>query len=107
MTFDKHPNVRAVVEEEDRGGEVLDTEQTIRDKIVHVMSIYPRISVSMLQIGVGTSLMPALWKPLLAKMIQDGQILEERKTYRTPSDRQQSYTILSLNPDYKATATTN
>lgn len=106
MTITNHPNVKATLGEEDLGGEVLDTEQTIRDKIVHVLSIYPRISVSMLQIGVGTSLMPGLWKPILQRMIQEGQVLEERKMYRTPTDRQQSYTILSLNPDFKAATNT-
>lgn len=98
MTISNHPNVKAV-SDEDEGGEVLDTEKTIRDKIIHVLSIYPRISTSMLQIGVGTSLMPSLWKPILNQMMADGLVLEERKMFRTPSDRQQSYTILSLNPE--------
>jgi len=102
MSITNHPNVRAAIamskEELDELpiGEVIDTDKTIRDKIIHVLSIYPQISTSMLQIGVGTSLMPALWKPVLEKMIEEGIVKRVRKTVVTPTDRQQSYTILSL-----------
>jgi hypothetical protein len=99
MAIENHPNVKATLVEDGLEGEVLDSEKTIRDKIIHVLTIYPRISTSMLQIGVGTSLMPGLWKPILQGMIQEGIIIQERKIFKTPTDRDQSYTILSLNPD--------
>ena len=104
MSFTNHPNVKEVMsmegEIEHIEGEVLDTEKTIRAKIIHVLSIYPKISISMLQVGMGTSLMPALWKPVLNQMIADKTVIQDRKTFLTPTERQQGYTILSLgNPD--------
>lgn len=96
MSITDHRNVKEIIQEEEVNEEVLDTEQTIRDRIHHVLTIYPRISTSMLQIGVGTSLMPALWKPILDRMIREGIVLQERQTHRTPTDRMQVYTILSL-----------
>lgn len=96
--FGSHPNVKAVAEEEGLTGEVqVDTNQAIRGRIVHVLSIYPRISVSMLQIGVGTSMPPTIWKPVMLEMIKEGIIKEERVAMSTPSGRQQVYTVLSLN----------
>lgn len=76
--------------------DVADSEKTIRERIIHVLSIYPKVSTSMLQVGVGTSLMPALWKPVLAQMIVDGIVIEERECHTTPTGRMQTYTVLSL-----------
>lgn len=84
------------IDDEPVSGELRDTEKTIREKIIHVLTVYPKISVSMLQVGVGTSLMPALWKPILSDLIKEGIIKEERVQHTTPTNRQQTYTVLSL-----------
>lgn len=93
-----HPNVKKVLAEgeEEANVEVNESDRTIREKITHILSIYPKISVSMLQIGVGTSLMPSLWKPILNQMVKEGIIREVREMHMTPAGRQQSYVILSL-----------
>lgn len=71
-------------------------EKLIRDKIRHTLSVYPRISMSMLQIGMGTSLSASIWKPVLRGMIEAGEVVEEQLSAVTPSNRAVTYTILSL-----------
>ena len=97
MGFSDHPNVRAHGEvEEGPVGEVSQSEQWVVDKLTHVLSIYPKVSVSMLQVGIGTSVPPALWKPIMEKMINDGRIKRELRSAQTPEGRGQTYTIISL-----------
>ncbi len=73
-----------------------DTDQTIRERIIHTLSIYPQLSPSMLQVGMGTSLIPALWKPVLEKMCEEGIVTQKHESRETPAGRQQSYTIIKL-----------
>lgn len=79
--------------------EPADTESLLRDKIKHVLKIYPKLSPSMLQVGIGTAMPPAFWQPVLEIMIAEGEIVREIVSARTPADRQQSYTVLSLSED--------
>lgn len=79
-------------------GEVTETEHTIQDKIKHTLTIYPRVSPSMLQVGIGTALPPSIWKPILKHMIDSGMVVSESVRAETPSKRQQVYTVLSLKP---------
>ena len=81
-------------EHDDKAG--VSPEKQIRDKIIHILTVYPRISVSMMQIGVGTSLAPTIWKPVLEQLIREGVIIRDSKSYNTPAGREQIYTILSL-----------
>lgn len=97
MSIAKHPNVVAAHEDEPEDNvEVSENEQTIRDKIVHILSIYPKLSHSMLQVGIGTSMPPGIWKPVLLKMIGEGIIENTSRSTSTPTGRVQAYTILSL-----------
>lgn len=83
-------------EEEGPVGETFDSQKMFREKIIHVLSIYPRLSNSMLQVGVGTGIPPQLWKPILQSLIKEGVIIESSLSVKTPIDRIQSYTILTL-----------
>lgn len=71
-------------------------EETIRQKIIHILKIYPIISHSMLQIGLGSSLPPSIWRPVLSAMIEDDEIVEDHLFLTTPTGRQQTYTQLKL-----------
>lgn len=71
-------------------------EDTIRAKIIHILKIYPIISHSMLQIGLGSSLPPAIWRPVLYKMISDEEVMEDHLFMASPTGRQQTYTQLRL-----------
>lgn len=74
----------------------LHEETTMEDKILHCLSIYPIISPSMLQIGIGTHHAPTEWKPALRELIQRGDILETEKDTKTVTGRNFTYTRLML-----------
>ncbi len=72
-------------------------EEMIRQRIVHTLTIFPKLSMSMLQIGIGTGFPPALWHPVLEKLIETGEIVRTQVQATHPvSKRDQTYTILSL-----------
>ncbi len=69
---------------------------TMEDKILHCLSIYPIISPSMLQIGIGTHHAPTEWRPILRDLVQKGKILELEKDTVTVTGRNFTYTRLML-----------
>lgn len=66
----------------------------IRLRILHCLSIYPRISPSMLQVGIGPSLPPSIWKPLLDTLIGEGKVVREIVSKQTPQGRLRTYEVL-------------
>lgn len=68
----------------------------MREKILHTLRIFPKISLSMLQVGIGTSLAPVLWHPELDKLIEEGIVKRSTVQAQSPMNRQQVYTVLSL-----------
>lgn len=68
----------------------------MRSKILHILSIYPFLSQSMLQVGIGTSMSPAIWKPVLESMLQSGEVVRLQVQATSPSERAQNYTVLHL-----------
>lgn len=70
----------------------------IATKILHLLSIYPIISPTMLQGGLGPYMKPALWRPVLAELIESGKVILEQESMQTPTDRYNTYSKLSL-PD--------
>ncbi len=83
-------NVPAVVVED------CTTAEAIEAKILHLLSIYPIISPTMLQGGLGGHMKPAVWRPVLEKLIGEGRVAQTQKSMQTPTDRYNSYTMLSL-----------
>ncbi len=73
-----------------------EAEEMIREKITHVLSIYPKLSPSMLQTGIGTSMPPFLWRPVLLDLISKSIVKMEEEVREAPSGRHRLYTILSL-----------
>lgn len=71
-------------------------ELDIRTRILTVLKIYPRVSPSMLQIGIGPWVKPALWRPVLEHMKTSGEVIQTHQTYETPTGRYRTATILSL-----------
>lgn len=82
-------------EDEDFIG-LTDAESIIVERIRHTLRIYPRISPSMLQVGIGTALTPSLWRPVYERMKEDGEIEEQTVQAQTPTGRIQVYTVISL-----------
>ena len=64
----------------------------IRDKILYTLQIYPKLSPSMLQVGIGTSVSSKIWRPILNELISNGTVRE----YSERSPRNQSHRILEL-----------
>lgn len=71
-------------------------ERHIGERIKHVLSIYPRLSMSMIQVGIGTALTPKLWHPVLDKLKEAGEVVEVEVQATTPTGRIQVYKVLSL-----------
>jgi hypothetical protein len=67
-----------------------------RERILHVLRIYPRISPSMLQVGIGPAIPASVWKPVMEQLIMENLIRRETIPLKGPSGRDNSYTILSL-----------
>ena len=85
------PKVRFPVEEDN----AIDP-TPIKAKIVHVLTIYPVLSPSMLQVGLGTSLPSYVWAPILEQMIQEGIVIREDVFKEHPSGRTFKYGTLRL-----------
>lgn len=73
-----------------------DVREEIAAKIVHLLGIYPVISPTMLQGGLGPSLKPALWRPVLDGLVESGVVVKETESLMTPAERYNEYTKLSL-----------
>lgn len=70
--------------------------RSIRDKIIHTLTIFPKLSPSMLQVGIGTSIAPKIWHAILDDLTREGIVVQESKTAKAPSGRDLSYTIIQL-----------
>ena len=68
----------------------------IATKIIHILGIYPIISPTMLQGGLGPYMKPAQWRPVLADLISKGKVVEDQESMQTPTDRYNTYSKLSL-----------
>lgn len=51
-----------------------DVVNEVRAKILGVLTIYPKISPTMLQSGLGPSLSPSIWRPVLSGLVDDGLV---------------------------------
>lgn len=70
--------------------------EDIRDRIIHVLRLYPIISPSMLQMGLGPNVAAHEWRPVLDDMVSSGDIIQSTTTVNSPSGRHNTYTRLSL-----------
>jgi hypothetical protein len=67
------------------------TDQVIRDRLLHVLTIYPGISASMLQVGIGTAISPKMWHPVMAELKKTGQVYETEFAAKAPNGRDLTY----------------
>lgn len=69
------------------------------DELVHrimkVLSIYPRISPTMLQVGIGPQIPPRLWHPVLEKLVLENTVQREYITTDSQAGRFKTFTIIS------------
>lgn len=72
------------------------TEEDIRHKITHILKIYPALSPTMLQAALGPKVPPAIWRPVLAKMAEEGEIDLSYLVAESPSGQHRTYTRITL-----------
>jgi len=72
------------------------TDEDIRIKILHLLRIYPIISPTMLQGGLGPPMKPVAWRPVLEAMIKEGLVVQDQESMMTPTERYNTYTKLHL-----------
>jgi len=75
------------------------TKDTIREKILFILGHYPRLSPSMLQVGIGTGIPSKLWRIVFRELLVDGRIKQEVFAVRMPNGRDQTIKIVSLVDD--------
>lgn len=68
----------------------------VENRILHILQIYPKISPSMMQIGIGSQIPAAIWKPILEDLISNGLIKRDIIMGKSASGRIQTYTIISF-----------
>ena len=68
----------------------------IRQKIRHILQIYPVISPTMLQAGLGPQITANVWRPILEEMISNKIIERGSVTLKSPMGRNITYVQLSL-----------
>lgn len=99
MSYLNHPNVRALLDDlddEELEAAPSTTDRTIQEKIIHVLTLYPRVSGAMLQVGIGTSLPPDVWRPNFEKLKQMGLVSETQNSVPGPSGRITRHTFIEL-----------
>lgn len=73
-----------------------EVQKDVRDRIEHLMKIYPRMSKSMIQIVLGTSLPGKMWHPILDQLVEDGYCKRLVEHHQSPNGRLNSHTIYEL-----------
>lgn len=80
----------------------MDDKQKMKEKIAFVLTVYPRLSASMLHTGIGPNTSPRLWRPVLDEMVSEGTIERIDVGIVTHIDQYRSFTFLKLNDRYFA-----
>lgn len=68
----------------------------ITERILHTLMYYPKISPTMLQVGIGTTIAPNLWKPVLEQLILDNAVVRTYNTIEGPGGRYRTLIVLQL-----------
>lgn len=94
--FTDHPNVVQALEEEGIVVDNLDDEVEIERRIIHVLTIYPKLSMTMIQVGIGTSIPAHRWRNVLERLLEQGKIVRHNVVAESIRGRMQTYKIFSL-----------
>jgi hypothetical protein len=87
------PTVLHVIQPAHTESQVEELFRDVEDRLMHVMTIFPFVSASMLQTGIGPSLPPKMWRPVLHRMVSKGLVAATRLSAQTPAGRAMSYLI--------------
>ncbi len=71
--------------------------ELFKNYIIHILTVYPGISPTMLQVGMGPTAKAGWWKPILEEMIEDKIVAREWTTpLHGPAGKKICYKKLSL-----------
>lgn len=96
MEFNKEYRVSSLEPVEDSATFGENVQEMVKAKILHTLHIYPKLSMTMLQVGIGTGISPDIWHPVLEQLIVGGTVDKRQITAKTPKGRDQVYTIVEL-----------
>jgi hypothetical protein len=68
----------------------------VEQKIMEIITVYPRISPTMLQAGLGPSLSPELWRPALEKLIRRNLVSQTAEFPPAGSKRTRPFAVIEL-----------
>lgn len=82
-----------------------DTDMEARIRLL--LELYPVISPTMLQAGLGPQIPPAKWRPALEKLLESGEVRQESVYRQSVAGRHRNYVRLGLTPNMDALSATS
>lgn len=73
----------------------------VRERIIHLLELYPVLSHSMIGIGLGVQIPAWMWRPELQLLINEGIVSRDDVVAQSVTGRLQTYTQLTLVPPEK------
>lgn len=70
--------------------------KNLKEKLVFTLTVFPRLTSSQLQVGIGPHIQPRIWRPVLEELIADGTVIREDLGITTPIGQYRTLTVLSL-----------
>lgn len=74
----------------------------IAQRLLHTLTVYPCLSYSMIQVGLGNRYQPKDWRPVLEGLVQCGVVKRDDICLVSPIGRYQRHTRITLAPDILA-----
>ena len=74
----------------------VDAQDYYRQRILHVLEVFPFLSASMIHVGIGTASPTPIWKPVLQDLVNSGEVTVTEISANAPSDRRLAYSIYHL-----------
>lgn len=71
----------------------------VADKIRHLLTYFPKLSHSMLQVGLGSTVPASLWRPILEEMVAEGEVCIVTVMATMPSGRSATFSVIQFNLD--------
>ena len=85
--------------------ETFDTDMEARIRLL--LELYPVISPTMLQAGLGPQIPPAKWRPALEKLLESGEVRQESVYRQSVAGRHRNYVRLGLTVNMDALSATS
>ena len=89
----------------------MDTEENfdidMEARIRLLLELYPVISPTMLQAGLGPQIPPAKWRPALEKLLESGEVRQESVYRQSVAGRHRNYVRLGLTVNMDALSATS